>query len=196
VTIDTTRNPALRVGQVRLRFQKENLQSPREFYEGEGAKLGRPNSKGWATCYGDICPSHRSKSRRSFSVNIIHGGWKCFGCDQHGDMVTFVMLRDGLTFKEACQQVGAWADGGQPSPPPPTILVNHLVMDFDVDGVHHRVCIEDESQAYSGMIRQFYREAGERLTALGLEQVESDEAETCWTRLALAHDELREMGVL
>jgi CHC2 zinc finger len=187
-----TRSAPLQIDKVAHHFQSDRLQDARSFYGNQGVKLGQPNSKGWAICYGDICPSHRSTSRRSFSVNVIHGGWKCFGCGATGDMLKFVMLRDGLSFKEACQQLGAWDDAAQPTPP--TILVNHLVMDFDVDGVHHRAEVKDEPH-YAGMIRKFYRTTGAQLTALGLEQAESDEAENCWTRLALGLDELREAGI-
>jgi hypothetical protein len=55
--------------------------------------------------------------------------------------------------------------------------------------------VEDEPRNYAGMIRQFYREAGEQLTALGLDQAETAEAETQWARLALGLDELRDVGI-
>lgn len=182
----------LHVNKVVVHFRKDRLPPAPSFYEAQGAKLGRPNSKGWATCYGDICPSHRSKGRRSFSVNVIHGGWKCFGCDATGDMVKFVMLRDGLNFKEASQQLGAWEQDGPPvkvaTRPAP-----YLVLDFDVDGVHHRAAVRDEPRTYAGLIRAFYHEASAQLTALGLEQAETEEAETYWARLVLGLDELREL---
>lgn len=191
---DTIARPAsLQINKVVHHFQRDRLQDARSFYESQGAKLGRANSKGWSPVYGDICPSHRSKSGRSFSVNVIHGGWKCFGCGATGDVVKFVMLRDGLNFKEASQQLGAWDDAVQPTPQPPTILVNHLTFAFDIDGAHHRISVEDEPRNYPDMIRRFYREASDRLIELRRGDAEryTGEEENCWAQMVCAVDEWR-----
>jgi HK97 family phage major capsid protein len=94
-----------------LAFQREFLPNPRNFYEAEGARLGRPNSKGWCAVYGDICPSHRSRSKRSFSVNLSTGEFHCFSCrGGGGDVVDFVRLRDKCDFKTAAKALGCWRD--------------------------------------------------------------------------------------
>jgi CHC2 zinc finger len=182
-----------RISKTVIHFQADRLPPARSFYELELGRISRPNHKGWAM---GRCPFHESKAGKYFSVNLDSGGFHCFGCDaKGGDIVSFLRLRDGLSFKEACQQLGAWDDAAQPTPLPPTILVNHLVMDFDVDDVHHRAEVKDEPRNYAQKIRRFHREAGAQLEVPGPEQAGSDEAETYWTRLALGLDELREAGI-
>ena len=90
------------------RFDPSALPPARSFYEKELGELRRP-SRGWAKPKAG-CPFHQSKSRTSFAVNMNHGGFRCLApeCDQHGDMVTFVMLRENLDFKRAAQSLGAW----------------------------------------------------------------------------------------
>jgi hypothetical protein len=48
-------------------------------------------------------------SNPSLSINLISGGFHCFACGICGcDVISFVMQRYHLTFKEACKQLGAW----------------------------------------------------------------------------------------
>lgn len=47
-------------------------------------------------------------SKPSLSINLISGGFNCFACGAKGsDVISFAMLRYQLTFKEACQHLGA-----------------------------------------------------------------------------------------
>jgi hypothetical protein len=60
------------------------------------------------------CPLHQDKSA-SFTVYQGRKGhqlFKCFGCDEHGDVVDFVKAYDGVEFSEACRILG-----GEKSPP-------------------------------------------------------------------------------
>src|SRR6201986_2601581 len=50
--------------------------------------------------YTGLCPFHKEKSG-SFSVNATHGYFYCFGCHEKGDVFTFVMKMESLTFPEA-----------------------------------------------------------------------------------------------
>ena len=86
-------------------FRRELLPQPLGFYEHELGKLSRP-SRGWAR---GNCPFHRGQNSTSFCVNIVSGGFHCFSCGaKGGDIVAFLMLRDGLGFKTAARLLGAW----------------------------------------------------------------------------------------
>jgi len=50
--------------------------------------------------YVGLCPFHSEKTG-SFSVHAQHQYYKCFGCDAHGDVLTFIMEIERFTFWEA-----------------------------------------------------------------------------------------------
>src|SRR5450432_2604744 len=56
--------------------------------------------------YTGLCPFHKEKTG-SFSVNATHGYFYCFGCHEKGDVFTFVMKMDSVTFPEALRIVAA-----------------------------------------------------------------------------------------
>jgi DNA primase len=61
-------------------------------------KAGR-NHKG-------LCPFHQEKSP-SFNVNGDKGYYYCFGCQQKGDVFSFVMEYEGKSFVEAAESLAA-----------------------------------------------------------------------------------------
>lgn len=63
----------------------------------------------WGVC--PFCPSKRT------ALNVIpdKGIWHCFDCGDGGDVFTFVMRRDGVTFRDAVETVNATLAGGTPS---------------------------------------------------------------------------------
>jgi len=50
--------------------------------------------------YSGLCPFHNEKTP-SFTVNDQKGFYHCFGCGAHGDIITYMMNKYGLDFKEA-----------------------------------------------------------------------------------------------
>jgi DNA primase len=47
-----------------------------------------------------LCPFHNERTP-SFHVHPERGFFKCFGCDAHGDVITFLRLSENLTFPDA-----------------------------------------------------------------------------------------------
>jgi DNA primase len=58
--------------------------------------------------YTGLCPFHKEKTG-SFSVNANHGYFYCFGCHEKGDVFTFVMKLENISFPEAVRVVAAKA---------------------------------------------------------------------------------------
>jgi DNA primase len=53
-----------------------------------------------------LCPFHDEKTP-SFNVRPSLGRWHCFGCDEGGDVISFVQKVDHLTFAEAVERLAA-----------------------------------------------------------------------------------------
>ncbi len=56
--------------------------------------------KEWSAC----CPFHQEKTP-SFTVNDAKQFYHCFGCQAHGDVITFMKEYEGLNFSEAVEQL-------------------------------------------------------------------------------------------
>lgn len=54
--------------------------------------------------FGARCPFHQEKTA-SFFVDPDKGFWKCFGCGLSGDIFSFVMQIEGLSFPEAAERL-------------------------------------------------------------------------------------------
>ena len=67
---------------------------------GEYVKL----RKSGAQNHTGLCPFHKEKSP-SFSVNSTHSYFYCFGCQAKGDVFTFVMKLENISFPEAVRAV-------------------------------------------------------------------------------------------
>ena len=55
--------------------------------------------------YKACCPFHKEKTP-SFSVNPARESYKCFGCGEGGDVFSFLMKHDGMTFVDAVKMLG------------------------------------------------------------------------------------------
>ena len=56
------------------------------------------------------CPFHGDSAKDGGSLYVTSDPhlWKCFGaCNDSGDVISYVMRRDGATFREACERLGA-----------------------------------------------------------------------------------------
>lgn len=62
-----------------------------------------------------LCPFH-GDSDPSFIVNRERGTWHCFGCGEGGNVFTFLMKDEGLTFPEAVKQLAAQYGVSLPTP--------------------------------------------------------------------------------
>jgi DNA primase len=62
--------------------------------------------KSGAQNYTGLCPFHKEKTG-SFSVNATHGYFYCFGCHEKGDVFTFVMKMENVSFPEAVNAVAS-----------------------------------------------------------------------------------------
>ncbi len=67
---------------------------------GEYVKLRKAGARNWS----GLCPFHSEKSP-SFSVNAVDHYFYCFGCHQTGDVFTFVMKLENVSFPEAVKIV-------------------------------------------------------------------------------------------
>jgi DNA primase len=100
-------------------FDRSALPSPRTFYSSEFGGLPRENSKGWTSAE---CCFHQSETRgrkrsKPLRINVREGNFKCMACDARGgDVLAFVMLRDGVNFQRAAERLGAWKGTGLSEP--------------------------------------------------------------------------------
>lgn len=62
--------------------------------------------KKYGATYRGRCPFHNGKTETSLLVDADTGKFHCFGCDMHGDAITWLRERRGLSFIEACEYLG------------------------------------------------------------------------------------------
>ena len=92
--------------------------------------------------YVGLCPFHQEKTP-SFTVNEGKQFFKCFGCGKGGNVFSFLMYKENLTFPESVQKVADFAhiDIGEYTQKRPRfsnilIKINEEAADF-----YHRVLV-------------------------------------------------------
>jgi len=75
-----------------------------KFYK--SLKLGEPLRKGDERVF--LCPFHDEKTG-SFYVNKEHGAFRCFGCDERGNVITLVASLKNISNKDAFERLEEWA---------------------------------------------------------------------------------------
>jgi hypothetical protein len=66
-----------------------------------------------------LCPFHPDK-HPSLVVYPDDGGWHCFGCGAHGDVITWAIFVNRMDFREAVHLLAAFAGVDVPSKKTPT----------------------------------------------------------------------------
>lgn len=84
-----------------MRLSADTLKAgidPERYYRAMGIEFkGKVNSNGWILA---LCPLHGDKDP-SLSINLKHGGFKCFGCGEQGDLIAFHAKLNHMTFQDA-----------------------------------------------------------------------------------------------
>ena len=78
-----------------------------------------------------LCPFHNEKSP-SFTVNDQKGFYHCFGCQAHGDVITFAMENERLEFKEAIFKLADDFGIQVPLVASSQIQQNYVARDFEI----------------------------------------------------------------
>ena len=84
--------------------------------------------------YWGCCPFHNEKTP-SFSVNEEKGFYHCFGCGEHGDIISFTMKHNNLDFKAAITELANMAGLKMPDykPRDPNVVKREDAL-FDICG--------------------------------------------------------------
>lgn len=92
-----------------MSFDKSRLPDPQGYYEAQGLRLIGPQRAKWKTT---ACNFHDGSD--SLRINTHSGAFVCMaGCGARGgDVLAYHQAAYGLTFIEACQDLGAWVDDG------------------------------------------------------------------------------------
>ena len=111
--------------------------------------------------YKALCPFHHEKSP-SLIISPARQIWRCFGCNEGGDAIAFVMKIEGLGFREAlamlAQQAGVTLTNTKREEPEERDRRERLVALSDAAAKYwHRVLLESPSAA---SVREYLQKRG------------------------------------
>ena len=90
----------------RFAFNRALLPAPTEYYRDQ-CNMKLIGTTEWRTT---LCPFHDDKTP-SLRINVKSGGYKCMVCEaKGGDVLSFHMQRNSLSFIAACKSLGAWSE--------------------------------------------------------------------------------------
>lgn len=165
-------------------FRRESLPPASVFYRGQFERIGRFDSKDWATVLCVFHPDHRPSLR----INRHTGAFRCFSCGAHGpDIVAFVMLRDGLTFPQAARELGAWNAPELSPPEQERIAQQRLERERTVARAEWERRRRFEIRSWLHRLERLYRQTNARLSDLrsgAVKPSDSGEEERCWAILS------------
>jgi hypothetical protein len=86
-------------------FDRHSLPKPVDYYRTHFSNLPVNLDRQWMNV---LCCFHDDKNP-SLSINLVSGGFYCFGCGaKGGDVIAFHMQRYGVPFTVAVTFFGAW----------------------------------------------------------------------------------------
>ncbi len=106
-----------------------------------------------------LCPFH-DDTDPSFKVYLASQRFKCFGCGKAGDIITFIMLNENLSFKDALARLASRAGLPSPAACKDADLQAHLlratILNFIADYYHSQLTEEaaDWLKRDSGLDRE------------------------------------------
>ena len=83
-------------------FSRELLPPVEQFFRSNTQRFRRYGRRARA-----VCPFHPRAEHQNLSIELDRGLYHCFACGESGDLITFVMQRDGVDFREAARRLGA-----------------------------------------------------------------------------------------
>jgi hypothetical protein len=130
----------------------------------EGIELKSKGRSLWG-----CCPLHQDKSP-SFKVDPERQNFHCFGCNAHGDVITFIQQYRKLPFKEALAYLGINRDE-QYRPDPREKKKRFLVKDFKVDCAAYSDRLAWELRGLRRLVQNIRTEADLELRAWAYHEI-------------------------
>lgn len=101
--------------------------------------------------YMGFCPFHNNTKTASFAVFTRTQTWRCFGtCNEGGDIFSFIMKQDGVTFAEALQTLAVKANISLDNSPEATQKRQRLHDEFELRQIvafYYYKCLMNSQQA-------------------------------------------------